>query len=119
MRVIGRNKAGRIVGCFERCSPKAEDLLVQRLDACLRPVEQICLDGFRETVAWLHSIGAVQFECVEQDALPLTAKAFVHSTRASPGDVSSRMALTTGVVGAPGYPHTSETPAPTAPRASA
>ena len=64
MRVIGRSQSGQIVGCFERFNPQSGDLLAQRLDAYLRPVEQTCLQGFRETVAWLYAIGAVQFECI-------------------------------------------------------
>lgn len=64
MRVIGRSQSGQIVGCFERFSSQSCDLLAQRLDAYLRPVEHACLEGFRETVAWLYGIGAVQFECI-------------------------------------------------------
>jgi len=64
MRVIGRSQSGQIVGCFERFGPQSRDLLAQRLDAYLRPVEQTCLAGFRETVAWLYAIGAVHFECI-------------------------------------------------------
>ncbi len=68
MRVIGRSKSGQIVGCFERCGPRPGAFLVQRLDAGLQPVEQTCLEGFRESVAWLHRIGAIRFECIESDA---------------------------------------------------
>lgn len=67
MLVIGKSKSGQIVGCFERCGPQADALLAQRFDAELSPVEQTYLEGFRETMAWLYAIGAVQFECVEQE----------------------------------------------------
>ena len=67
MRVVGKSKSGQIVGCFERCEPMSDALLAQRLDAQLRPIEQNRLEGFRETIAWLFKIGAVQFECVEHE----------------------------------------------------
>jgi len=64
MRVIGRSRSGQIVGYFERFSSQPSVLVALRLDSYLRPVEQTCLEGFRETVAWLYTIGAVQFECI-------------------------------------------------------
>ena len=64
MRVLGKSQSGQIVGYFERCSLQANNLLAFHLDAYLQPVEQTNLEGFRESMAWLYVLGAVQFECL-------------------------------------------------------
>lgn len=71
MRVIGRSKSGQIVGHFGRLRPRSGVLLAQRFDAGLRLIEQTRLVGFREAVAWLYAIGAIQFDCIESEFQPV------------------------------------------------
>ena len=61
MRVIGKDNAGQIVGCFER---QAGTVIGERLEAGARVVARTLFDGFRESMNWLYAIGAARVEVV-------------------------------------------------------
>lgn len=61
MRVVGRDQAGQIVGCFER---RAGAVVGERFEAGVRIVAQTIFDGFRESMNWLYAIGAARVEVV-------------------------------------------------------
>jgi hypothetical protein len=66
MRVICRGESDEFVGSFEPFRPRPNVLLVRRFDKRRDLVEETCIEGFRETVAWFYAAGAVRFECQQE-----------------------------------------------------